>query len=109
MIWPAAQHDDPARNGTARVIGALTGRTGRAQPQGAPGRPTTRHGRWDQRHRRGRGHYVANRGTASTTNLAWEAPWTPFTWNPLPQAVTAPCYGSTATSTRTPPRNCATG
>src|SRR2546423_10976720 len=35
MIWLAAQHDDPARNRTARVIGALTGRTGRAQPRGA--------------------------------------------------------------------------
>src|ERR1700739_209881 len=45
MIWPTAQHNDPARNSTARVIGALTGRTGRAQPGARPGRPTTRHGR----------------------------------------------------------------
>ncbi len=61
VIRPAAQHDDPARNSTARVIGALTGRTRRAQPRGAA-RPAD-----NQTRSAGpaaaadRGHYVANR------------------------------------------------
>ena len=116
MIWPAARHDDPARMSTARVIGALTGRTG-GHSHGAlpwhshgalPGPPTTGHGRRDQRVAAGRGHYVANRD-GQDHHLPWETAWTPFTWNPSPRAGTAPCCGSTATSTRTPPRNSATG
>src|SRR2546429_8056231 len=61
MIWPAAQHGDPARNSVARVTGALTGRAGRARPRGAA-RPAG-----NQTPPAGpaaaavRGHHVANR------------------------------------------------